>query len=92
MTLADLCALVVALPDDQLIDVLVAAGVFESNTRVAEAWSRELKAKHAAQDDLASEREAHERTKAEWKRWADVVCSMSAPASRSFMKRPDEEP
>ncbi len=50
MTLADLCALVAAIDDRQLIVVLEAAGVFESNKRVADAWSRELKAKHAAED------------------------------------------
>lgn len=52
--LADLCAFVAAIDDRQLIDVLEAAGVFESNKRVAEAWSREMKAKHEAQDQCAT--------------------------------------
>ncbi len=48
-----------------------------------------------ARKEVASERQAHERTKrrlAEWKRWADVACRLAVPASQSFLKRPDEEP
>ena len=44
----------------------------------------------SARSEASAENARLREELADWKRWADVVCTMSAPASQSFLKRPDE--
>ncbi len=112
MTLADLCALVAALPEEEQWRVIRAmprsAGLVRKLAIAEENYQfmvdraanqkldgyRELGQRAAdaenRRDEALAENARLREELADWKRWADVVCTMSAPASRSFLRRPDE--
>ncbi len=99
--LEHLCALVAALPDEQLIDVAKAAGFFESGKRVADFGFAQMRAKQDAmkerdaalaenarlREELAHADRAHNTAIVALNTWWKAACCPDAPGVRDEATR-----